>query len=211
LLTNNIEDIDHLREDISKTKKGLSLDFIIEDMQEAIKESLEGTNRISNIVQALRTFSNIDSEEYMEVDLNKGIESSLVIAQSELKEGIEISKELAPLPQIKCHPQQINQVILNLLINAIHAIEEKGTITIRSYYDNKNVYVQICDTGKGIKPEHLRKIFDPFFTTEKIGKGPGLGLSTSYNIIKKQNGEIRVESELGKRTCFTIIIPRKSL
>jgi len=208
LLENNKEDINHIYDDITKTTKKMPLDFILEDMQEAIKESLEGTGRISKIVQALRTFSNIDGKEYISIDINEGIESSLIIAQNQFKENNEVLKELSPLPQIKCYPQEINQVILNLLINAIHATEEEGAITIRSYHDVENVYVQISDTGKGIEPEHLRKIFDPFFTTKDVGKGPGLGLSTSYNIIKKHKGEIRVESELGKGTCFTIVLPQ---
>jgi two-component system, NtrC family, sensor kinase len=112
------------------------------------------------------------------------------------------------VPQIECLPSQLNQVFMNLLMNAGHAIAERGCITIRTGYDDANVWVEVEDTGHGIKPEHLDRIFEPFFTTKPVGKGTGLGLSLSYGIVHKHGGEITVRSAVGTGTAFRVTLPR---
>ena len=127
--------------------------------------------------------------------------------QQLLKDKIQIIKEYGNIPQINCYPNQLNQVFINILTNAAQAIDDKGTIKIETFQHNGEVYIKISDTGSGIPPEYLTKIFDPGFTKKGVGVGTGLGLSTSYNIIQSHNGEIQVESEVGKGTTFTIILP----
>jgi two-component system NtrC family sensor kinase len=124
-----------------------------------------------------------------------------------LKYKATLKKDYGKLPLTKCYPQQINQVFMNLLINAVHAIEKQGEITIKTWEQDKSIWAAISDTGRGIPKEHLSKIFEPFFTTKEVGKGTGLGLSITYEIVQKHNGEITVESEVGNGTTFTVRIP----
>ncbi|HLF98491.1 MAG TPA: ATP-binding protein, partial [Methylococcaceae bacterium] len=119
----------------------------------------------------------------------------------------EVTKDYGDTPEIECLPSQINQVFMNMLVNAAHAIEEKGVIRIRTGRENGQVWVEIADNGKGIAPEHLKKIFEPFFTTKPVGKGTGLGLSVSYSIVQKHGGRVEVESEVGKGTTFRVWLP----
>lgn len=196
-----------LLEEIKKMKKTIDLDFILDDIDKAIKESKEGTMRVKKIVQDLKTFSHIDKAEMKEVNINEGLESTLNIAWNEIKYKAVVDRKYGDVPLVRCYPQQINQVFMNILVNASHAIEDHGKITVRTYHDEKNVYIAISDTGKGIVPEHKEKLFEPFFTTKDVGKGTGLGLSLAYNIIKKHNGIIDVESEVGKGSKFIITLP----
>jgi len=185
----------------------LKIDHIMEDAGELISECLEGTERIGRIVQGLKSFSRKDRNDVESVDINALLDSTLNIVWNELKYKATVEKEYGELLQIECYPQQLSQVFMNLLVNAGHAIESKGLVTIRTWADHENVYVKISDTGCGIKDEDLNRIFEAFFTTKEVGKGTGLGLSIASEIIKKHRGAMNVESEVGKGTVFTITLP----
>lgn len=188
-----------------KTKS--KIDFIIDDINSIIDESMEGTNRVKQIVLDLKNYSRVDSKKLEDYNINLGIESTLNIIRNEIKYNCEVQKELQDLPLIRCYPQQINQVIMNLLLNASQAIEESGIITIKTQPLNDGVQLEISDNGAGISHEIIDKIFDPFFTTKEIGKGTGLGLNIVYNVIKKHGGKIDVDSQVGVGTTFTIQLP----
>jgi PAS domain S-box-containing protein len=164
-------------------------------------------DRIIAIVRSLRNFARLDEAEVKSADLHEGIESTLTLVRHELKNRITVEKQFGDIPQIQCHPNQLNQVFMNMLVNASHAIRGNGTITIRTFRENDVVKVQISDTGGGIKPEHLAKIYDPGFTTKGVGVGTGLGLSICYKIIQDHKGRIDVESKIGEGTTFTITLP----
>ena len=159
------------------------------------------------IIENLKTFSRVDEAEHQVTNINDCIESTLNIVWNELKYKATVTKEYGEIPVTKCYPQQLNQVFVNLLVNASHAIEKQGEIKIKTWNGNGMVNISVSDTGSGIEQDKIEKIFEPFFTTKPVGKGTGLGLSITYDIIKKHNGEITVESELGKGTTFTIKIP----
>jgi len=197
----------HMMEYIENLKKKVDLDYLKGDILELIKESQEGVKRVKQIVQDLKDFSHVDELEWQYADLHKGLDSTLNIVHNEIKYKAEVIKNYGDLPQIECIPSQINQVFMNLLVNASHAIEDRGIITLVSGVVGNEVYVSVSDTGKGIEKENLKRIFDPFFTTKPVGKGTGLGLSLAYSIINKHNGRIEVESETGKGTTFRIVLP----
>ncbi|RJQ20819.1 MAG: PAS domain S-box protein [Nitrospiraceae bacterium] len=194
-------------EGIRELKRKLKLDYVLEDIGQLINESLEGADRVKNIVQNLKTFSRVDEAEYKHVDINECIESTLNIVWNELKYNATVVKEYGELPLTKCYPQQLNQVFMNLLVNAAQAIEKQGEIKIKTWNGDGSVNVAISDTGCGIPEDKLSRIFEPFYTTKPVGKGTGLGLSITYDIVKKHNGDITVESETGKGTTFTVRIP----
>jgi two-component system NtrC family sensor kinase len=192
-------------------KNKIDLDFLKTDVLDLLDESHEGAFRVKKIVQALKDFSHAGGDDdWQWADLHTCLESTLNIANNEIKYKANVIKEFGNIPQVWCLPHQLNQVFMNLLVNAAHAIENEGTITVRTGAENDHIWVEVSDTGKGIAPEHLNKIFDPFFTTKPVGKGTGLGLSVSYNIIKKHNGEIRLDSRVGKGTTFRIVLPIKN-
>ena len=190
-------------------KQKADLAFLREDIGSLMSESKDGITRVKKIVQDLKDFSHVGAQdEWQWANLHQGIESTLNIVNNEIKYKAQVIKKYGELPEIECLPSQLNQVFLNLLVNAGHAIEERGTITIRSgMADENEAWIEIADTGKGIAPEHLNRIFDPFFTTKPVGKGTGLGLSLSYGIVQKHGGRIEVESALGKGTTFRIRLP----
>jgi PAS domain S-box-containing protein len=193
--------------DEQRTK--VKLDFIMEDIKDLITESLDGCERVKKIVSNLKGFSRIDQAERQYININDCIDTTLNVATNELKYKTKIEKEYGEISDIECLPQQLNQVFLNLLINAAHAIEKEGVISIKTWQDEQSVYASFSDTGSGIKPENLPHIFEPFFTTKEIGKGTGLGLSIVYDIITKNHkGDIDVTSEVGMGTTFTIQLPR---
>jgi PAS domain S-box-containing protein len=190
-------------------RRQLDLEFLREDLTALMKESREGITRVKKIVQDLKDFSHADArDDWQTADLRKGLESTLNIAHNELKYKCTVVKELSELPEIECLPSQLNQVFLNLLVNAAHAIKDKGTVGVRTAMRGEQICVEISDTGCGIPRENLKRIFDPFFTTKPIGKGTGLGLSLSYGIVKKHGGRIEVESEPGRGTTFRVLLPR---
>ncbi len=181
--------------------------FLREDIPALLTESIEGATRIENIVRDLKNFSHLDQADREKVDLHKGIDTTLNVAAHELKYRIEVIRDYGKLPMVECLPFQINQVFLNLLLNAAQAIEGRGTIRISSGCDDDSVWIRIADTGKGIAPAHLNRIFEPFFTTKPVGIGTGLGLSISYSIVRRHGGNIEVSSEVDKGTTFTVHLP----
>ncbi|MEA3361121.1 MAG: ATP-binding protein [Thermodesulfobacteriota bacterium] len=202
-----------LRE-IKALKEKYKLDFIMEDMVNLVEESMEGTGRVRDIVQDLKTFSRIDQAELKYINLNEAIDSTINIIRNEIKYNAEIIKHYGILPEVKCFPQKTSQVFMNILMNAAQAIEDKGTIKIETIHiqdgrreTDRRVQIRISDTGKGIPEKELSKIFDPFFTTKPVGQGTGLGLSITYDIITAHNWKITVDSEEGSGTTFTIDIP----
>ncbi len=176
----------------------------VEDLNEINKNAME---RIVATVTSLRKFARLDEAEQDHVDIHDGLESTLTLVQHELKNRVVIHKEFGELPPITCSPSQLNQVFMNLLVNACHAIEGKGDIYIKSYCLGDQVAVEIRDTGKGIPKENLGRIFDPGFTTKGAGVGTGLGLSIVYQIVEDHDGKVEVESEVGQGTTFRIILP----
>ncbi len=198
---------------IAKSKKTFDLDFLQEDLPTLIAESKDGIARIAKIVRDLREFSHVDSEDKGLFDINSGIKSTLNLLSSEFKGRVQVETELAPLPIIECSLGRLNQVFLNLLVNANHAIasnaENKGRIRVSSACIDEVITIKISDNGCGIKKQDMHKIFDAFFTTKPVGEGTGLGLSLSYSIIKAHQGRIEVESELGVGTTFIISLPTK--
>jgi len=202
---------DELSADLKSQAKKLSaeadLAYLREDAVDLIAESLEGLKRVKDIVQSLKDFSHVGESDWQMVDIAKGLESTITIANNELKYKAVIEKHYGVLPLIKGLASQLNQVFMNLLVNAAHAIAERGTISIDTQCRENWVYIRIQDTGCGIPPENLSWIFEPFFTTQPVGSGTGLGLSLSYGIVQKHNGRIEVKSEVGVGTSFTVCLP----
>lgn len=198
-----------LLEQLQTLRKDAELDFLREDIPLLIKESKDGINRVGQIVRDLKDFSRVDaSQEWQSVNLQTGIDSTLNIVANELKYKADVIKQYQTLPEIECLPSQINQVIMNLIVNAAQAMgPERGTITLSNGVAGEKVWFEVADTGSGIAPEYLQKIFDPFFTTKPVGQGTGLGLSLSYGIVKKHRGDITVRSEVGVGTTFRIELP----
>jgi len=196
-----------LREEIAEARRRSKVDYILGDARSLLAESKDGAERVRTIVQNLKSFSRIDEAQATYVDLNECLESTVTIAWNELKYKTTLNRDYGVLPQLKCLPQQLNQVFLNILVNAAHAIEKQGEVTVRTRNENDHITVAIHDTGCGI-PEAIRnRIFEPFFTTKAVGHGTGLGLSISYDIIKKHGGTIEVESSAADGTTFTIRLP----
>ena len=189
-------------------KREVDLDYLKEDLAALVRESRDGLDRVKKIVQDLKDFSRVDSSpEWQKADLHRCIDSTLNVVWNEIKYKAEVVKEYGALPEVECLPSQLNQVFMNLMVNAAHAIAEKGTITITTGVEGDLAWVSVADTGAGIAPENLRRIFDPFFTTKPVGKGTGLGLSVSHNIVAKHGGRLEVESEPGRGTTFRVSLP----
>ncbi len=196
---------------VKEAREKLKLDFLISDTNDLLAESLDGAKRVSEIVQNLKCFSRIDEDLTAPSDINECLESTLKIIWNELKYKVILHKDYGELPLTLCNSQELNQVFMNILVNASHAIQEQGEITIRTWQEDALIMVTITDTGTGIAQDELTNIFEPFFTTKEVGKGTGLGLSICYDIVKKHEGEILVKSEMGKGTEFTIKIPVKEV
>ncbi len=192
---------------IKALEEEVDIAFILNDIFELIEESREGTERIKNIVQGLKDFAHPGEDKPKFADINKNLDSTVNVVQNELKYKADVIKDYGDLPQVHCYPQLINQVFVNILVNAAQSIENRGEISIKTRADNGYAEIKISDTGAGIPTENLSKIFDPFFTTKEVGKGTGLGMHVAYNIIKKHHGNIDVKSNVGKGTTFTIRIP----
>lgn len=193
--------------EVTELRKSVDFPFLQEDIPNLLKESQDGLSRVTRIVQDLKDFSHIGESGWQPANIEQGMDSTLNIVSNELKYKADVIKEYAGLPEIDCMPSQINQVFMNLLINAAQAIDVRGVITVRTGTSGDEVWVEVEDTGKGILPEHLNRIFDPFFTTKPVGKGTGLGLSLSYGIVEKHNGRIEVKSEMGKGSVFRVWLP----
>lgn len=181
---------------------------LLSGLEEVFSDTLYGIEQIGELVMGLKDFSRLDQAFVDDVQLTDCIESSLLIARNALKYKVDVVRQMTALPTVRCVPSQINQVLLNLFTNAAQAIEGKGRLAIRTWFDESAVYVSVQDNGKGIAAENLRKIFDPFFTTKPVGQGTGLGLSISFQIIQRHGGRIQVASKPGVGTRFVISLPR---
>jgi len=179
----------------------------LQTVDDANKVIASGTDRVIEIVKRLRSFARLDEAELKDADINEGLEDTLTIIHHEIKHNITVHKNYGDIPRISCYPGRLNQVFLNIFINAKQAIEEKGEIFITTYARDDKVFVEIKDSGEGIPQEKLDRIFDPGYTTKGVGVGTGLGLSICYQIIQDHRGEIKVESEPGQGTTFTVILP----
>ena len=199
------------QKEISNLLEEKEYNYIKEDLPDLIKSCQEGTIRTKNIVMDLKNFSRTDKMIINAVDINKEIDTTLNILYNKYKNKATIHKEYTAVQPIDCYGGQLNQVLMNIIDNAIFAIGDSGDIYIRTYSKNNILYIEIEDNGKGIAKENLEKIFEPFFTTKGVGEGTGLGMSISYKIIDSHGGKIEVESELGKGTKFTVILPYDGL
>ena len=189
------------------------LDYLKQDIPTLMAESKEGITRVRKIVQDLKDFSRVDAhQEWVWSNLHQGIDSTLNIVNNEIKYKAEVIREYGTLPDVYCLPSELNQVFMNLLVNAAHAITaERGQITIRSGTDtaSETAWIEVTDNGGGIAKENITRIFDPFFTTKPVGKGTGLGLSLSYGIVRKHQGQLDVRSEVDRGTTFRVTVPIK--
>ncbi|MEN3111133.1 ATP-binding protein [Uliginosibacterium paludis] len=195
---------------LATLRKKKDLDYVKDDLLDLMRESREGIERVRKIVQDLKDFSHVDaSSDWQWTDLHRGLESTLNVVNNEIKYKADVIREYGVLPQVQCLPSQLNQVFMNLLVNAAQAIstEHRGTIRVSSGAEDKEVWIRFADDGCGMPPEVVSRIFDPFFTTKPIGKGTGLGLSLSYGIIQKHHGRIEVESTPGQGTAFRVVLP----
>ncbi len=190
--------------EIHGTKAEIDLAFIMDDYHKVIAESLEGIKRVIAIVGDLKDFAHSGQDLPCYADINESIRCTLNILNNELKYKADVSTDLGEIPMIRCYPQRINQVLMNILLNAAQAVETKGLITITTRTKQDQVEIRISDNGPGIPAHILPRIFDPFFTTKAVGKGTGLGLHLTYNIIQNHKGSIHVESPPGKGTAFVI-------
>ncbi|MFY7865112.1 ATP-binding protein [Roseateles sp.] len=196
-----------LAQRIQQLQQQADLDFIHEDLPQLLKESDEGLGRVKKIVQDLKDFSRVDQSDWQEADLNLGLESTLNVVRHEIKYKAEVSKDFGELPPVRCLAGQLNQVFMNLIVNAAHAIQHRGEIRLRTLHEGDFVCVEVSDNGCGMSPEVQRRIFDPFFTTKPVGQGTGLGLSLSFSIIKKHGGRIELDSTPGQGSCFKVWLP----
>lgn len=207
-----LDAVDEHHAEVSALKKRLNYAFIREDLDNLMRETQEGVGRVKTIIQDLKNYARTNaSAHYVAADLHIGLKSSLNIARNQLKNRAEVELQLGDLPLVECAPSQIDQVFLNLIVNAAQAMPEgkMGLIQVHTYCNDEQVCVEIRDNGAGIPAETMKKIFDPFFTTKDPGTGTGLGLSVSQNIIQQHGGTLEVESTVGLGTTFTISLPIK--
>ena len=209
-----LEAIDQLlvTQDLSLEKNNsLRADFkigsIMQDILILVQESKEGVNRVTRIIESLRDFSHVDRAEIQPADINEGLEKTLKLVWNEIKYRAEVEREYGDLPLVSCRIGQINQVFMNLLVNAAQVIETDGLIRIKTTADEDNVYIYISDNGGGIPDEIQERIFQAFFTTKPVGSGTGLGLTISKSIIERHHGELTVESKEGIGTIFRVTLP----
>lgn len=192
---------------VEEAKARDEFEEILEELPSLLQESQDGAERIRAIVLNLKEFSHTGEGAQKHADINRCLQSTLKIVSYELKYKAKVIEQYGDIPEILCHPQELNQVFMNLLINASHAIKQNGEIRIVTARRDEQIVVEISDTGCGIPPENLPRIFETFFTTKEVGKGTGLGLSISSEIVKKHHGRIEVESTVGVGTTFRIWLP----
>lgn len=193
---------------IEEHKRRCEYTLIATDLPMLLEESLEGVERIRNIVKNLRDFSRIDTAEGVRLfDIHRAIDTTLGIVRTLAGGSTCFSTDYENLPLIECNPTELNQVFMNILVNATQAVEENGLVEIRTGQESGWVWVEIRDSGCGIDEAAIQRIFEPFYTTKEVGKGTGLGLSISHGIVKKHGGEITVRSRPGQGTVFRITLP----
>jgi two-component system NtrC family sensor kinase len=195
------------RQRLQASKSDVDLDYVREDLPVLLRESADGLGRVKRIVQDLKDFSRVDNSDWAEADLNAGLDSTLNVVLNEVKYKAEVVKQYGALPPVRCLAAQLNQVFMNFIVNAAHAIETRGTITLSTGHSGNWVWVEVADTGGGMSDEVQRRIFEPFYTTKPVGKGTGLGLSLSFSIVQKHKGVIKVRSAVGQGSAFRVWIP----
>ncbi len=198
---------DENKENHKKLAKKYELEFLFADSPPLIKSSINGVDRVTEIVKSLKTFARIDQPEKARTDINEGLTATLNMVNNELKYNCKVHVDLQPIPQIHAFSGKLNQVFMNLLINAGQAIVGKGDIFVRTYVNDNNIVIEIEDSGTGIDAENIAQVFTPFYTSKPVGEGTGLGLSISHQIIEQHDGKITVKSEVGKGSCFSIHLP----
>lgn len=222
-LTNNYDDLSELLEkytalkpgqnnnglleEVEKLKKTLELDYLLKEIPQLLNSIKSGASRTTEIVKSLRNFTRLDEENLKSADIHEGLDSTLVILKSQLGHGLRVEKSYGQIPPVQCYPGQVNQVFMNIISNAIQAIEGEGALYLKTSLEQDKVLISIRDSGKGMPEEVKIRIFEPFFTTKGVGEGTGLGLSISYGIIEKHNGKIEVMSTEGEGTEFIIHLP----
>ena len=204
----NMDAVQSAVRELELMQQKIRLEFILEDIRNLLDESFSGTKRIRKIVADLRTFSYKGDDSRELTDLKEVVKKVINLAKNEIKYKCAVKEEYGDVPPVECNPQKIGQVLLNLILNASQAIEENGIITVRTYETEDYVCLDIEDNGKGIPSDMLTKIFEPFYTTKPVGQGTGLGLSISAEIVKQHKGEIKVSSQLGKGTTFSLCLPK---
>lgn len=198
---------------IKEYKEELDFDYLATEIKHLIKGISDGANRTAEIVKGLRIFSRLDEDDLKMADMNEGLDSTLVIINNQLNNKIKVIKQYSNLPPIECYPGKLNQVFLNIISNAIFAVQKKfgesigGEIIINTNHDENNVYIKITDNGVGMDSKTQKKVFEPFFTTKDVGEGTGLGMSIAYNTIKRHNGQIKINSTLNEGTEFILQLP----
>ncbi|MEM9933558.1 MAG: two-component regulator propeller domain-containing protein [Bacteroidota bacterium] len=192
---------------VEETKEELDFSYILEEISALLQGIEEGANRTSTIVKGLRNFSRLDEEEIKNASVHEGLDSTLLILNSQLKNRIEVIKDYGDIPEILCFPGKLNQVYMNIMSNAMQAIDEEGRVYLKTWSKEGSVFISIKDTGVGMTEEVKQRIFEPFFTTKDVGEGTGLGLSISFGIIEQHQGNIIVNSEIGNGTEFLISLP----
>lgn len=192
---------------LNELRSKLKIELVISDIGALLAEAIDGGERVAEIVRNLKSFARLDEQEWKPADLNAGLESTLNIVGNELKYKATVRKEFCELPQTWCNPGQLNQVFMNLLVNAAQAMETPGEILVKTSTEDACIVVEVADNGPGIPPATLSRIFEPFFTTKEVGQGTGLGLAISYDIVKQHGGEITVESTPGEGTRFRVSLP----
>jgi PAS domain S-box-containing protein len=194
---------------LAALRRAADLEFLKEDVTDLVRESMDGLKRVKDIVQALKDFSHVGETVWQVADLHQGLDSTLNIVSNEIKYKARVERHYGVLPPVTCLASQLNQVFMNLLVNAGQALREHGVITLRTGAADGWVWIEVGDNGVGIAPEHLKRIFEPFFTTKPVGSGTGLGLSLSYGIVSRHGGRIEVASTPGQGTRFTVHLPVK--
>jgi PAS domain S-box-containing protein len=203
----DMESAAHIQKGLDELKQTQKLDFVLSDLQDIVRESLEGAASVETIVKALKSYARQDDEAMSPLDLLEIVDNSIRVVGNQIKVKAEIIKQYQPVPPVLGHSGALHQVFSNLLVNAAQAIPSHGLIMVRAFPNDHFVTVQIIDNGHGIQPEHLPRVFEPFFTTKDVGQGTGLGLSIAYDIVKKHGGDISVESEPDRETVFTVRFP----
>lgn len=203
----HLDDARDILQRVVQYDEKVDLRFIIDDIKNIMEESKDGISRVVSIVKGLKEFAHDGFPEKVKCNVNKNIENTLKLCSHELKYKADVEMELGKVPEIICQPQRLNQVFMNIIVNASQAIPDRGKIGVRTFCEGGFLVIKIWDTGSGMSEETRQRIFEPFFTTKPVGVGTGLGMSITYGIIKEHNGTIDVESKLGEGTCFTIRLP----
>ena len=204
---NNLAEVLESSQTLDEIKNNKRLKNSLKVLQNNVPVTKAASDRITRIVGSLKSFARLDEAGFQKTDIHEGLESTLTLLEYDFKEQITVVKKFADIPPVACYPGELNQVFMHLLTNAAQAIKKAGTITVRTFVKNGNVHIEIADTGIGISPEQMSGLFEPGFTKKGSRMKAGLGLFTSYNIVQKHKGEIKVESEVGKGSTFTVILP----